>query len=73
MVFQAVVHNGTIKLPPEADLPDGTLVRIEAAAPARFGDLPDLAGTWDGDGADRIVKEIYDLRSSSPSRATFDA
>jgi len=29
MVYQGVVENGTVKLPPEADLPDGTAVRIE--------------------------------------------
>jgi hypothetical protein len=31
MVFKGIVQNGSIKLPPGANLPDGTEVRIEAA------------------------------------------
>ena len=73
MVYKGVVRDGRVKLPPEADLPDGTVVRIEADSPKRFGDLLDLAGTWVGDDADRIVEEIYQRRSSAPPRAAFDS
>ena len=71
MVFESVVRNKAVVLPPEADLPDGTIVRIEAAPFRRFNDLAELAGTWEGDDADRIVAEIYALRSSAPSRASL--
>jgi hypothetical protein len=59
-------------LPAEAALPDGTVVRIEATRRARFGDLMDLAGTWKGEDAQRIVDEIYAARSSAPARASLD-
>ena len=67
MVFQGVVQGGAVKLPPGANLPDGTTVRIEVAPTTRFGDLLPLAGTWEGDDADRVVAEIYALRSSAPT------
>jgi len=72
MVFEGVVRNRAVVLPPEADLPEGTIVRIEAAPSRRFNDLADLAGTWDGDDADRVVAEIYALRSSAPRRASLE-
>ena len=34
MVFEGVVRNRAVVLPPEADLSEGTIVRIEAAANA---------------------------------------
>ena len=72
MVFQGVVEKGVVRLPADAAIPDGTVVRVEAAPHARFGDLMDLAGTWQGDDAERIVAEIYAARSSAPARATLD-
>ncbi len=71
MVFEGVVRNKAVALPPEADLPEGTIVRIEVAPFRRFNDLVKLAGTWEGDDADRIVAEIYALRSSAPPRASL--
>ncbi len=71
MVFEGVVRNRAVVLPPEADLPEGTIVRIEAASSRRFSDLAELAGTWEGDDADRVVAEIYALRSSAPPRASL--
>ena len=65
MVFEGVVRNGAVALPPEADLPEGTVVCIEAAPLRRFDDLVELAGTWEGDDADRVVAEIYAHRSSA--------
>ena len=73
MVIRGVVQNGTVKLPSAANLPDGTVVRIEADNGARFSDLLDLAGTWEGHDADRILAEIRATRSSSPRRATLDS
>ena len=73
MVFKGVVRNGAIKLPSEVDLPDGTIVRIETGNGARFSDLLDLAGTWEGDDAERVLAEIHATRSSSPRRATLDS
>ena len=65
-----MVRNRAEVLPPEADLPAGTIVRIEAAPFRRFKDLAELAGTWEGDDADRVVAEIDALRSSAPPRAS---
>lgn len=73
MVLKGVVRKGTIELPPGANLPDGTVVRVEASTRKSFRDLLDLAGTWQGDDADCIVEEIYRLRSSAPPRAPFDS
>jgi hypothetical protein len=72
MVFKSIVHRGAIALPPNVCLPDGTVVQIEADVPKRFRHLLDLAGTWKGDDAERIVQEIYASRSSSPARTSFD-
>ena len=73
MVFKGIVKNGRIELPPEANLPDGTEVRVEAASrKSTFADLLPFAGTWQGDDADEIVKEIYATRSSAPERASLD-
>ncbi|MFQ5495872.1 MAG: hypothetical protein ACE5EX_10880 [Phycisphaerae bacterium] len=71
MVYKGVVRNRTVVLPPEADLPEGTIVRIEAARSRRFNDLVDLGGSWEGDDADRVVAEIYARRSSAPPRASL--
>ena len=49
MSFTAVVENGTIKLPPEVNLPDGTEVKIEPVAmPKRtFGEeFKEFIGAW---------------------------
>lgn len=73
MVFRGIVRNGAVELPPEADLPDGTEVRLEATCPKTFQGLLELAGTWEGDDADRVVEEIYALRSSAPPRASLDS
>lgn len=72
MTFKAVVHNGVVQLPADVDLPDGTVVQVDAATPKRFADLMDLAGTWAGDDADDVLREIYASRSSSSPRATLD-
>ena len=72
MVFKGIVRNGAVELPPEAHLPDGTVVRVEAAAPKTFQGLMEVAGTWQGNDADRIVEEIYALRSSAPPRPSLD-
>jgi len=72
MVYEGVVRNRTVMLPPEADLPDGTIVRIEAAPVKRFSGLAELAGTWEGDDADRVVADIYAMRSSAPPRASLE-
>ncbi len=72
MVFEGVVRNGAVVLPPEANLPEGTIVRIETGSLRRFDDLVELAGTWEGDDADRIVAEIYSMRSSAPPRVTLE-
>jgi hypothetical protein len=66
MVLEGVVRNRAVAYPPEADLPGGTIVCIEAAPLRRFTDLVALAGTWDGDDADRVVAETYSLRSNGP-------
>ncbi len=66
MVYHGVVRDGAVRLPPDADLPDGTPVRVEALPGGRFRDLLDLAGTWTGDDADEVVEEIYRLRSRGP-------
>ena len=71
MVFQAVVRNGVVELPAGANLPDGSVVRVESMSPKRFSDLLDLAGTWEGDDADRVVEEIYARRSTAPMRTAF--
>ncbi|MCH7808576.1 MAG: hypothetical protein IIB60_05075 [Planctomycetes bacterium] len=72
MVFEGVVRNRAVLLPPEADLPEGAIVRIEVTPFRRFNDLVELGGgTWEGDGADRVVAEIYALRSSAPPRASL--
>ena len=71
MVFEGVVRNRAVLLPPEANLPEGTIVRIEASPAKRFNDLVELAGAWEGDDADRVVAEIYALRSSAPPRASL--
>ncbi|MFQ5411227.1 MAG: hypothetical protein ACE5EC_02980 [Phycisphaerae bacterium] len=71
MVYKGVVHNRAVALPPKADLPDGTVVRIEAPPLGRFKDLAELAGTWEGDDTDRVVAEIYAMRSSAPPRASL--
>ena len=73
MVFQGVVRNGAVELPPEADLPEGTIVRIETTPPKQFNDLAELAGTWEGDDAERVVAEIYAQRSSAPLRAPLES
>jgi len=73
MVFEGVVHNGSVMLPPEAHLPEGTIVRIETPPVKRFGDLMELAGAWEGDDADRVVAEIYSLRTSAPRRAPLES
>ena len=73
MVYKGIVHNGAVRLPPEAKLPDGMEVRIEPVARKTFADLLDLAGTWEGDDADRVVDEIYASRSSAPPRASLDS
>jgi hypothetical protein len=52
MIFQGIVENGVVRLPPEAALPDGTFVRIEASRQKRFAELMDVAGTWQGDDAE---------------------
>jgi len=72
MTYRGIVKNGAIELPAEAQWPDGTVVRLEASVPKRFGDLLDLAGTWAGDDADRVVEEIYKARTTSDSRARFE-
>ena len=71
MVFEGVVRNRAVVLPPEVDLPEGTIVRIEPAPVRRFKDLAGLAGTWEGDDADRVIAEIYAQRSSAPPRASL--
>ncbi len=71
MVFEGVVRNRAVVLPPDADLPEGTIVRIEAAPFRRFNDLVELAGTWEGNDADRVVADIYALRSSAPPSASL--
>ncbi|MEE9295954.1 MAG: hypothetical protein V3W34_13460 [Phycisphaerae bacterium] len=71
MVFEGVVRNRAVVLPTEADLPEGTIVRIEAAPLKRINDVVELAGTWEGDDADGVVAEIYALRSSAPPRASL--
>jgi hypothetical protein len=73
MTFKGIVKNGVVKLPAGANWPDGTVVRIEATIPRRFGDLLDLAGTWAGDDAERIVEEIYTKRTTTPLRAPFNS
>jgi hypothetical protein len=39
MVFKGIVENGSVKLPPEAELPDGTEVRVEPADQRPLMDL----------------------------------
>jgi hypothetical protein len=68
MVFEGVVRNGAVVVPPEANLAEGTMVRIEAAPPRRFNDLLELVGTWEGNDADQVIAEISGLRSSAPPR-----
>lgn len=65
-VFEGVVRNRAVALPPDTNLPEGTVVRIETAPHRRFSDLAELAGTWEGEDADEIVADIYALRSSAP-------
>ncbi len=72
MVLQGIVENGVVRLPADASLPDGTIVRVEANPRTRFSDLMDLAGTWQGDDAEHVVEEIYASRSSAPTRASLD-
>jgi hypothetical protein len=72
MRFTGVVKNGVVVLPPDAHLANGTKVCVETGEEHRFADLLKLAGTWEGDDADRIVAEIYKTRSSAPARASFD-
>lgn len=73
MVFEGVVRNGAVQLPPEVNLPDGTVVRVEANSACKFEHLLPLAGTWHGGDADQIVEDIYKLRSSAPRRPSFDS
>lgn len=72
MTFTAVIRNGAIELPAAHNLPDGTIVRIETLEPKVARDLLPVCGTWEGDDADRIVAEIYQLRSSSRRPVSFD-
>jgi hypothetical protein len=72
MTFESVVQNGRISLPPGVEVPEGTPVRVEITAPKRFEDLLELAGSWSGDDAERVVADIYARRSSAPARAGLD-
>ena len=73
MVFEGVVRNGVIHLPPEAALGDGTVVRVEPLVAKRLRDLMDRAGTWERDDADRVVEDIYAHRFKAPDRASLDS
>ena len=72
MTFEGIVRNGVVELPSNASVPDGTVVRVEAPCAKSCHDLLAHAGTWEGDDADRIVEEIYALRSSAPPRVPLD-
>ena len=72
MVLKGIVRNGVVELPAGSKIPDGIIVRVEINSQNRFGDLMDLAGTWEGNDADRIIAGIYSSRSSAPERPQFD-
>lgn len=72
MTFKAVVQHGIVQMPEGIDIPDGTVVEVTATTPKRVADVMDLAGTWAGDDADEILREIHASRSSSTPRATLD-
>ncbi len=71
-VFEGIVHSGSVLLPADADLPDGTVVRVEPVAKRTFADLREFAGSWQGDDADSVVAEVYRSRSSAPPRAGLE-
>ena len=73
MVFRGVVREGAVELPAGVDLPDGTIVRIEATPGRCFRGLLELKGTWEGNDADVVVNEIYALRSSAPPRTPLES
>lgn len=70
-MFQGVVRGGSVLLPPDVDLPDGTVVRVETVSHRTFAGLEDLKGRWNGDDAESVVDEIYRRRSSASQRAQF--
>ena len=72
MTYRGVVRNRSVELPPGTDIPDGTVVIIEPASHRRFADLRELAGTWAGDDADKVLGEIYAARSSRADGVSFD-
>lgn len=72
MVYKGIVEKGTVKLPPEADLPDGTEVRIEPMDRRPLMDLvrrlEDIEGDpdWPEDGAAEHDHYLY----GTPKRGT---
>ncbi len=65
MVYEGIVQNGAVKLPPNVDLPDGTVVRIEPAPERPLMDLARrLQGVntdpaWPADGAAEHDHYLY--------------
>ena len=72
MTYRGIVRNRSVELPPGVNIPDGTIVTIEPASRRRFADLLELAGTWAGNDADKILDEIHAARSSRADKVSFD-
>jgi hypothetical protein len=74
MTYKAIVQNGMIVLPPDAEIADGTSVDITIhPSPSRLGELLKHAGTWHGDDAEEIVDLIYKSRWKPSSRRSTTA
>ena len=65
MTYRTTVKNGTVELPPDVLIEDGTEVEVTVLPRgADLGALLSQAGTWHGDDADEVVELIYHSRSS---------
>ena len=70
MTYRAIVKNGVVAIPDDAEISDGTEVEVRVCANGtRLGDLLDHAGRWQGDDADAAIETIYRSRSSRRTAA----
>jgi hypothetical protein len=69
MSYTGTVEHGIVKLPPEANLPDGTKVRVEPfesqKPPHRFASA-DLIGSVDGDGIPATNERVRKVMRCKP-------
>ena len=76
MTYQGKVFGGKVVLPPEANLPDGTEVRVEPIDPSRTGEpvlkkLLALAGTARGSWWEPRPLPVHDAKAVKAMSAVF--